>query len=321
MDILSVGSATVDVFVHTKESHFNPKSRKIKLDIGSKVLVDHIFHATGGGGTNTAVAFSRLGLKAGFLGKLGKDEAARMIIDEMKEERVNTSLVSRSDVQTGYSVILDAAKEDHVILCFKGANDEFKATDIHESRMKAGWFYIATMMGDAYKAIEKLVEYAAANEVKVAFNPSTYLASKGPKYLEKVLRHVTVLVLNQDEARLIIGKKKVKELAVKLRELGPKIVVITDGPGEIVAYNGTIFYSAKPNKVKIVETTGSGDAFASGFVAGIIKTEDVEFALQLGMANAENVIQALGAKNNLLRLGQALKYMRKHRVSVKKSVK
>ena len=104
----------------------------------------------------------------------------------------------------------------------------------------------------------------------------------------------------------------------KLHKAGPKTVAITDGDKGVYVFDGNYFYYAKPHKVKVVETTGAGDAFASSFLSGIIKKNDIEFAIKIGMTNAESVIQYHGAKNKLLSYKEALKEMRKKPVKVTK---
>ena len=91
------------------------------------------------------------------------------------------------------------------------------------------------------------------------------------------------------------------DLLEGLRRLGPQIVVVTNKDKEIEAYDGRIRYKLKPHKVKVVERTGAGDAFASTFVAGIIRNETIETSLKTALKNSESVLKYFGAKNNLLR--------------------
>ena len=109
---------------------------------------------------------------------------------------------------------------------------------------------------------------------------------------------------------LKVKKKPIKELLLKLHKQGPEIVVITDGKQGVYAYDGKDSYVIKPHNVKVLETTGAGDSFASGFLAGLLKRNDIEFALQLGLAEAESVITHYGAKNKLLTWNEALKIIK-----------
>ena len=113
-------------------------------------------------------------------------------------------------------------------------------------------------------------------------------------------------------------KDKIGDMFKGLGELVP-IVVITDGKNGAQAYDGNFIYSIKSNKVKVVETTGAGDAFASSFLSGMIKKNDIGFALLLARANAESVIQHHGAKNKLLTYKEASKIIQNSSKSITKS--
>ena len=88
----------------------------------------------------------------------------------------------------------------------------------------------------------------------------------------------------------------------KLHKLGPSLIVITNKNNLIQASDGKKIYKLKPNKIKVVERTGAGDAFASTFVACILKNKPIPAALKLALKNSESVIKHFGAKNNLLRI-------------------
>jgi len=170
------------------------------------------------------------------------------------------------------------------------------------------------MMGKSYKTIEKLCVYAKKNKIKVAFNPSSYLTKKGLVYLKKILSLTTFLVLNREEAEDIIGMTNIKKLLRGLHKIGPKIVAITNGKDGVYVYDSKHYYHLPANTVKIKETTGAGDAFGSGFLAGLI-LKDVLYGVHLGTANATSVIKYMGAKNKLLNMSEARKQIKKnHRI-------
>ena len=109
---------------------------------------------------------------------------------------------------------------------------------------------------------------------------------------------------------------------LRLKGLGPKIVVITDGKNDIHAMDETDIYRATPPFVRIVDATGAGDAFASSFLCGILKKNDIEFAIKLGIINAMSVVTHFGAKNILLSYKEAMKAMKKSRIRIhKKKIK
>ena len=126
--------------------------------------------------------------------------------------------------------------------------------------------------------------------------------------------------MNKEEAKILLGKNKIETNLKKMHNLGIGIAVITDSFRGSHVFDGSCYYFGKTNKVKIVETTGAGDAFASAFLSGIIKKNDLPFAIQLGTTQAESVIQYHGAKNKLLSYNEVLKVMKKRPVEVVKKL-
>ena len=313
-DIITVGSATVDALVRTEfyeMVHDKKKKECIAYPVGAKILMKELILTTGGGGTNTAVALARLGHKVAFLGKVGSKYNSSMVIKELKKEKVGTSLIVRSKTgRTGYSIVLDSKKHDRTILAFKGSNNDLSFNEIKLKKLNARWFYFSSMMGASFKTLEKLASYAKEHNIKIAFNISSYLAKKGKNHLKNILKKTSILVLNKEEASLLVGKGKINDLLKKLQKLGPETIAITDGKNGVYVLHSKTAYYGKPHNVKIVETTGAGDSFASSFLSGIIKKGNIEFAIDLGMTNAESVIQHHGAKEILLTYNQALKGMK-----------
>ena len=314
-DIITVGSATVDALARTEYCemiHDKKKEECIAYPVGEKILMDELVLTVGGGGTNTAVSLARLGHKVAFLGKIGSKYNSKRVVQQLKKEKVNTSLIIKSKTgRTGYSIILDSKKHDRTILVFRGSNNDLGFNEIDLKKLKTKWFYFSSMIGKSFKTQEKIASYAEKNKIKIAFNISSYLAKKGKKYSKNILKKIDILVLNKEEATLLVGKGNIKNLLKKLNELGPSIVAITDGKHGVYVYENNYIYSGKPHNIEIVETTGAGDAFASSFLCGIIRKNNIEFALKLGMTNAESVIQHHGAKEKLLKYNEALKIMKK----------
>ncbi|MFC1691008.1 carbohydrate kinase family protein [Nanoarchaeota archaeon] len=316
-DVITIGSATVDVFAKTHSELVKIKTPKTEETLicypsGAKILIKDLQFMTGGGGTNTAVAFSRLGLKTGYLGHLGKGENGDKIISMFKKEKIKF-LGTRGNEMTNYSMVLDSIEHDRTILAYKEASQKLSYEKINKSTLKTKWFYISSTLGQTFKTTEKLVSFAVKNGIKIAFNPSNYQAEKGAKYLKKILDNTNLLVLNKEEAELLLGRRygtDLNELLEGSHELGPKIVVITDGKEGAYCSDGKKKLKVIPRKINILETTGAGDAFASSFLSGLIKKKDIKFALQMAVVNAQSVIQNYGAKNILLNWKQAIKEMK-----------
>jgi len=291
-DVVTFGSAVVDTFVDTE---FNKKSNSFSYPAGSKILVQNLKSDIGGGATNTAVAFSRLGLKTGCICRIGNDNNGLDILEMFKKEKIKF-LGSISQERTGESIILDSKGNGRTVLTFKGPGNSIRSSEI--PKIKTKWLYYSSVLGESFKT---QVALAKKSKAKVAFNPSEYIIKAMD--IRPLLKLTEVLILNKEEAQLLCKKyKKGGDLLICLREFGPDIVVVTDKNKLAYAFDGEKRYSIKPNNIKVVERTGAGDAMASGFVAGIIAGKTLQESLRLGLKESESVIRYFGAKNKLLKI-------------------
>ena len=314
-DIVTFGSATRDLFVKSK----NFKTLKGKnfitgkglcFDLGSKVYLNDLFFATGGGGTNTAALFVKQGLKTAYVGRVGKDPGGRAIKEELVKLGIKEFVSEDKDKRTAYSIILSAAGRGRTILVYHGASHELEKKDIpfgpstgEAGKLKAEWFYIAGLSGKSAKTLIPIINFARRNKIKIALNPGLAQLSLGLKGLKNVLSTVDVLILNQEEAARLtkLSYNKEKEIFRKLNKFVSNIVVMTKGPKGVVVSDGKYTYRAGTFKEKrYLDRTGAGDAFGAGFVTGLIKTNKIKEAIRLGSANGTSIIEYLGAKNGIL---------------------
>jgi len=310
-DIITVGSGLVDAFASTKLGEVRKDGKKlIAYPVGSKILIKDLKFLIGGGGTNTAVSFSRLGFDVAYLGKIGSDKNGDEILGLLEKEKVK--FIGVREGVTGYSIILDSKEHNRTILTYKGASDKLKYREISLNKLKTKWFYFSSMLNDSLATLKDLIKFATWSDIKIAFNPSIYQIKEEPKAVKAILKKTDILIFNREEASLLIKRRYIEDLLECAYLLGPKVVCITDGKKDVYAYNGFLMYTLKPHDIKIKERTGAGDAFASGFVAGFIKKDNLEFALQLGLVNSENVVKYFGAKNKLLGWKEALKKIEKN---------
>ena len=327
--MIVIGAAVVDVFMKTDAetieingvSQGKPIHEKLlAYPLGSKILVNELTFSTGGGGTNVACTFAKEGLKTAYVGKFGKDDHARAIFGWLKSEGIH--FLGQVGGQTGYSTILDSQADDRTILVFRGANDEFDFDKVPKREFKAEWLYACTMIGKSFASLEKAIFYCKHNGMKVAFNPSPYLAAKGLGFLKNILKKTDVLILNKDEAQMLVGNGNERELCQRLLEQGPRIVAVTDGArGSFVMDEKEAYWVLPAKDLKIVETTGAGDAFGSGLVAGLIKGKNLREAALMGTINAEGVISAYGAKNHIFSSSEMAEALRKERLRPRHEVK
>lgn len=312
-DVISMGSAVVDAFVYP---HFKENDNKIQFVVGEKIRLENINFTVGGGGSNSATSFAKLGFKAGLLTKLGRGYNAKIILRELEKNKIDF-LGKQAKEHTGYSIILGTDKGNRTILTFKGTSDTLKFSDIDLKKLNTKWFYFTSMGGESFKSQKKIVAFAREKGIKIGYNPSSFHASRGPEYLKEILRHTDFLSLNKEEAGMLARNG---HLYKGLHKLGPKIVCITDGPNKGYVYDGSFLYTYIPNKVRVVDPTGAGDAFGSSFVAGLYKFNDIEEALKLAITNSESLIQKPGAHNGLLSLNEAIKMIKTKKFKIKKEL-
>lgn len=295
-DVITFGSAVKDVFVATDLAE---KGNFIAYPIGSKILIEELRYDIGGGGTNTAVAFSRLGFKTGYVGKLGKDFNGYDILNLLNKEKVTFLGAIEKNGITGFSIILDSKENDRTVLTYKGINDTIHFKDIRLNKPNTDWLYCSSMVGKSLDTQISLARKMKLKGVKIAYNPSSY-STKNKESIEPLLMMADILILNKEEAGMLTRRD---DLLRGLHDITGGTIVITDKDKRIRAYDGRKKYFLMPNRrVKVKERTGAGDAFASGFVAGQMAGRDINFSLKLGLMESESVIKYFGAKNNLLRM-------------------
>ncbi len=307
-DIITFGSATRDLFIQSKDFEIL-KDKKflvgqgVCFNLGSKIYLDDLFFATGGGGTNTAVTFTRQGFKAGYVGKIGADSGGEAIIKELKQWKFKNFISKDKKHKTNYSIIFSVPDKGRTILVYHGASHFFSKEDIPFKKLRSKWFYIAGLSGKSAKALPHIVEFANKKNIKIALDPSSAQVSQGLANMKTILSKVDVLKLNQEEAANLAGLpyKQEKKIFKKLDQAVKGIVVMTKGARGVIASDGNYLYQAGIFKEKKhADRTGTGDAFGSGFISEFMRTKNIEQAIRLGTANASSVVEHFGSKNGIL---------------------
>jgi sugar/nucleoside kinase (ribokinase family) len=323
-DIITIGTATRDVFLksalfkvlddprHLKRIGF-PTGEAQCFALGGKIEIEKPIFTIGGGATNAAITFARQGLKVGTVIKIGFDEEGELIISELQKENITVFPARAPKLKTAYSVILLAPGGERTILVYRGASDALQLKDLPFQDFKSRWAYIVP--GNiSFSIIEKIFRFFTNNGTLIAFNPSKHFIQMGVQKLKFLLQKTTVMILNREEAAYLTGidYDKEKDIFRKLDEMVPGIVVMTDGSNGVMISDGYHIYRAGVFKEKlVVDRTGAGDAFGSGFVAGLIyKNEycakgkcdinNIGYAIRFGSANATSVIEKVGAQAGIL---------------------
>jgi len=316
-DVITFGSASQDIFLKSKNflkvqgSNF-PTGEGICFSLGSKIEVDNVYLSSGGGGTNTAATFASQGHKTAYCGMVGDDIAGKTITEELKELKIGIEFIKKTKERpTNHSVFLNCdCCGDRTVLVYRGASDVLKKEDIPWNKIKnTKWFYLAPFAGSAAQMTESFVVFAKKNNIKVALNPGYNQLTLPKPALEKILSKTDVLILNREEASLLtkIPYQEEGEIFKKIDEMMPGIAIMTKGEDGVVVSDGKYLYKAVILKVKVVDSTGAGDSFGSGFVAGMMQKNDIIFAVQLAMANSSSCISRWGAKSGLLKKGNRWK--------------
>jgi len=312
-DIITFGSATQDIYLKSKK--FLPvlndafqTGKGICINFGSKLEVEDILFTWGGGGTNSAVTFAKQGFKVSYCGMIGDDLGGNFILQKLKESKIGTEYILKNkNIGTNVGVILASPAKDRTILVYRGASDVLKKEDIPWNKIKnTKWFYLAPFAGELSSLTKEIIDFAKNNKIKIAFNPGYNQLNLPQNILEDILNKVDVLILNREEASLLTGisYQQEKEIFKKIDLITKGIVIMTKGSEGVVVSDGKYLYKSKAININIIDTTGAGDAFGSGFVSGLMQKNDIEYAIQLAMANSCYNLTKWGAKEGLLEKNQ-----------------
>lgn len=300
--IVAIGAGVQDVFLQGKifKPHREDDGDMVEeFELGSKNDIDGVVFSTGGGGTNAAVTFARQGLHSCYMGHLGDDVAAQAVLDDLHQEYVDTSLVKHEkEVGTGYSSLLLAPSGERTILTYRGASAKFTLREADFHSVRADWFYVSSLGGNI-EALQTILNYAKAHDIKVALNPGKGELQHKAEF-KKLLPNLAILGLNKDELQMIFDGDSLQELVTKAAEHVP-CVIGTDGPKGVVAfYDNTLYKAGMYDDVPVIDRTGAGDAFHSGFVALASSGASMEQAITFASANSTSVVGKIGAKAGIL---------------------
>lgn len=314
-DIVAVGSATRDALV--KSEHFKVSDderfvtkKGLAMPLGSKIVLENIIFTTGGAGTNTAVTFARLGLKTACLARVGSDAAGDAVTRELKKEGVDARFMETDKkLATAYSIIIEPLTGERTILAYRGANEFLSAKNL--AKIPARWIYLSSISANL-SILRQAIAAKKKNGARIAWNPGGTDLALGVEALAPYLKYIDIFIVNKEEvATLLKMPYDDKRVFCKFDELIDGLAVMTLGPEGVTVSDGRAIWQAGtfPNQ-KVVDRTGAGDAFGSGFVSGLImagiygKKEITERAIReairVGSANATSKVESVGAKGGLL---------------------
>jgi len=315
IDVACVGILVTDIL-----SDILPKLP----DPGELISVKEIYLATGGCASNTAVSLSKIGLKAGVIGKVGNDIFGDFVINYLKENGVDISTVSRSkEKATSKTIILLTADEDRRFIHNFGANADFGLDDIDLNYVcQAKALYVG-----GYLVLPRLNQASLIKLFKLAKekNISTFLdvVVPGPdpdliNQCKEAFSYTDYFLPNQDEARILTGKEDPESQAEVFLKYNPEmVVVITMGrEGALIRTKDKVIRS-KVYKVDIVDPSGGGDAFDAGFIFGILQGWNLEKTLQFASAMGASAVTAIGCTAGVFTKDEALKFIQENKLEMK----
>ena len=305
LDVVCIGNIKIDQFlsIHQAASHLrlNQETSELCLKYGEKIPVEEVTLALGGDAANVCVGLSRLGLKTSILAEIGNDEFSEIIKKSLKAEDINTEFLKQADNEkTSISVIISFQNERTILSQHVKRNHDFSFENI-----QTNWIYLTSLGVEWKSAYQKTSEFVKQKNIKLAFNPGTLQIDSGMDAIKNVLEMTHILFVNKEEAQTILNIKdkisNINAVLSALQKLGPKNVVVTDGENGSHAINekGEIFTQGII-KTDVVEKTGAGDAYSSGFLAAYISNYLLQDAMKWGALNSTGTIQKVGAQNGLL---------------------
>ena len=315
-DFLAIGDNVTDALIKLKAAKLhcdiNQEHCTITMACGDKIPFASVEVVRAvGNSANAAVAAARLGLSSALVTNIGEDDEGAKCLEHLKEDRVSTEYITvHKGKKTNYHYVL-WYENDRTIL-IKHEEYDYKLPEIKEPK----WFYLSSLGSGTLDYQKDILKWLEAHpNVNMAFQPGTFQIKLGKDELKDIYKRAKIFFCNVEEAEKILGKEAlgIPELLKQMHALGPKVVVITDGPKGAHAFDGNkmLFCPVYPTSDAPYERTGAGDAFASTTVVALALGKDLSTALLWGATNSMSVVNKVGAQKGLLSREALEEYLEK----------
>ena len=309
IELLCVGDVTLDIFLHIeKESEFvkfDASSNLLSFLSGSKIMADKVSYLPGGNANNVAVGTKRLGINSEIIAETGSDEFSDILIHHLKNANVNIShLYQNPSASATFSVNLFYINEKIIFIHHVIREHNLDLENLNPKNI------FLTSVGENWESLyQKTLSLKKTTNAKLFFNPGSHQLIKGAESFKDVLTLTDILFVNKEEAEKIlfdkINNSQINDLLNGIKKTGVKNVCITDGArGAYFLDEKDNFYSQDAISSKIINKTGAGDAFTSGFLGAYLKSNDIKTCLKWGSLNSKSVMEKVGAQTGLLQLEQ-----------------
>ncbi|MDO8493270.1 MAG: carbohydrate kinase family protein [bacterium] len=304
-DFIAIGDIVADAFIrlntadiHTDEAKHR---RELCVSYGDKIPYEFVklIYAVGNS-ANAAVSASRLGLKSALVTNQGDDEIGKKNLGSLMRDKVATKyVISHPGIISNYHYVL-WFEADRTIL-IKHEKYPYSLPEMEAPK----WIYLSSLGENALKFHDVIKRFLSDHPlINLAFQPGTFQIKLGYEKIGGLYKRSKIFFCNKEEAQMILktNESEPKKLMRMLKDLGPEVIVLTDGPAGAYAYNGRTawFVPAYPDPAPPYERTGAGDAFASTVVAALGLGLPLEKALLWGPINSMSVVQKIGAQEGLL---------------------
>ena len=310
--ILGIGSALVDIMTQIPDENILqelnlPKGSMTYVDaetsvaIGKKLAYLGNQMASGGSAANTMSGLAQLGIEAGFLSKIGKDEVGQFFEKQMIESHVQP-LMLKSDTPSGRVQALVTADGERTFATCLGAAAEMCADDIKLELFK-GWdiLYVEGYLVANPNMLDKAVKTAKEAGLKIAIDMASYNVVEESRdyFMQLIENYVDYVFANEQEAFALTSMEPLKTLDFLASRC--EIAVVKVGAKGAYIRRGNETATIAPMKANVIDTNGAGDMWAAGFMAGLVKDEPLENCGKMGAIVAANVIEVLGTKMDAAR--------------------
>lgn len=326
-DLITIGDSAIDTFATLLEAEVElvGGQRKLLLNYGDKVPIEPAVSLVGGNAANAAVGSARLKLKSAIytnIGNKGDDKDDDRIKNKLKKEGVDVRYLIEDDEFTS---------NHHIVLTFKGERTiltyhqpwRYSLPDFEASK----WIYYSSLASSFTQTniIPQLTGYLERMGSKLLYNPGTFQIKHGVKKYPRLLSLTELFIVNLEESKVVLGfgegeKVGIKKLLKGIADLGPRLVVITDGLEGSYGFDGEGYYQIGVFPHKVVEVTGAGDAYAIGVLAGLFHGKDLKEAMRWGAANGAAVVEKIGAQSGLLSYNMMLDRLRENSRIIAKDI-
>ena len=317
LDLISIGDSVIDTFVPLTDASVKviDGEPKLMLRYGDKIPVGPSISLVAGNAANNAVGSARLNLKTAIYVNVGGDSDGGRIKNHLREEKVDTRyVVINPNLPSNHHVVLDFKGERTILIYHQPWR--YHLPDLDPAR----WIYLTSLSPTFVDSnlIEQLINYLERSNAKLLYNPGTFQIKAGVKKNPRLLSLIESFIVNLEEAKIILGYKEQENIPVKkllkgIMDLGPRLVVITDGEKGSYGTDGEQFYHLGLFPAKLVEMTGSGDAYATGTLAGLFHGKDLPEAMRWGAANGAAVVEQIGPQKGLLTYAKMLEKLKENK--------